>query len=262
MSAKPRTIKDIPLGFDKQDVDMANQASLWNHTKISNFLAASPGNEEKSYQIGIAFVGGRNSSLGRGHAEIVIRDGHGLREISPSTQLNLTVSRSSFDSMDSIRAGPCQLIATENIRLRILHLCNANDGGDSLQVVFETRPKVLANRYSDLYRIRTTERRLKHLALRSCSGDYNILVDDCATFCQAFLNGLLDHLVDRGNNNGGIDRDEHRYQKNLLAKQIHIEDGLAGAAEWRAVGEQSDQQSNRTSHYKRASTKASCWREP
>ncbi|KAI0876224.1 hypothetical protein GGS24DRAFT_248704 [Hypoxylon argillaceum] len=231
MRAEPRTIKDVPSGFNEEDIKMANQKALWNQAKITEFLAPSPQNQERIYQIGIAFVGGRHSSVRCGHAEIVVRDGDGLSEISPPTYLDLTVSPSNLDSEELLRSGPCELAAASNIRLRVLHLRNAIDGSDSLELEFKKRTGVRPYKYIDLYRIHATERRLKHLALRSCSEEYNILVDDCATFCQEFLNRLLDHLLDLGKRNGGIDRDQHKYQRQILGQLIHIEDGLAGEAE-------------------------------
>lgn len=235
MRAEPRLIKDIPLGFDKQDVYMAYQASLWNRSRVSAFLAPSHENEAKIYQIGIAFVGKHNASPGSGHAEIVIRDGNGLCELGPPLHLDLTAAPSGVDSGELIRAGPSKLIATGNIRIRVLHLRNAKDGGDSLRLALEQRSKLQHYRYIDLYRIRTTERRLRHLSLLSCPEEYNTLVDDCATFCQTFLNKLLGHLLDLGKNNGGIDRDQYKYQKHLLEQQIHIEGGVLGQVEWRAA---------------------------
>ncbi|KAI1358275.1 hypothetical protein F5Y08DRAFT_322254 [Xylaria arbuscula] len=212
---------------------MACQVSSWERAKVEAFLAPRPENQEISYQIGIAFVGKHNTGSGGGHAEIVIRDGNGLYELGPPSHLDLSCTPVGVDLDDLIRAGPCKLIKTQNIQLRVLHLRNANDGSGSLQLALETKSRVQYYRYTDLYRIRTTERQFKHIALISCQDEYNILADDCATYCQTFLNRLLDHLLDKGQRNGGIGKDEYRRQKYLLEQQIHVEGGLVGEAEWR-----------------------------
>ncbi|KAI1101322.1 hypothetical protein F4804DRAFT_13927 [Jackrogersella minutella] len=232
MGAKPRVIKDVPKGFDDQDIKIANGED----TKAAQMLAPSSRNKENTYQIGIAFVGrGGGSLLRGGHAEIVIRDGDGLSKISPPSDLNLTVSSSTIDQNDLTRSGPYALFNTDGVRLRVCHIHNTNDRIDSLELTLEERPKVQYYKYLDLYRIRMTERRLKYLALRSCPQKYTILVDDCATYCRVFLDKLLDYLLERGKGRGGIDRDQYSHQKCRLRHACHIEDGWAGKMECRTA---------------------------
>ncbi|KAI1457500.1 hypothetical protein F4805DRAFT_428030 [Annulohypoxylon moriforme] len=231
MNAKPRVIKGVPKGFDCQDIKMANEAK----SKITQYLVPSSNNKENSYQIGVAFIGrGEGSLLSSGHAEIVIRDGDGLRKIPPPNNLNLTLNSSTMDQNELTRSGPDTIFKTNDVRLRVCHIHNTNDRIDSLELTLEERPKVQYYKYFDLYRIPMTERRLKHLALISCPKFYTILADDCATFCRNFLEELSAHLLERGKDGGGIDRDQYSLQKRFL-RHIRIEDGWVGAVEWRAV---------------------------
>ncbi|KAI1096105.1 hypothetical protein F5B19DRAFT_488724 [Rostrohypoxylon terebratum] len=230
---KTRQIKDNPRGFDEQDVHMANPEFGKTNGSVAKFLEPNPENEERTYQIGIAFVGRGDESQHYGHAEIIIRDGDGLHKIQSHNNLDLTEGPPSVDQDEIERSGPQKLLKADNTRLRLLHLRNANDGGNSLELVLEAKREVRFYKYIDLYRICTTERRLKHIALRSCPQEHIALTDDCATFCHWFLEGLLDHLLERGDSHGGIDKDEYDNQKRLLTTQIHIKGGLVGDVEWR-----------------------------
>ncbi|OTB09394.1 hypothetical protein M426DRAFT_6668 [Hypoxylon sp. CI-4A] len=234
ISSKPRSVKAVPFGFDEEDIEMANAAFQRNYKRVASvmeFLAPSPQNQETSYQIGIAFLGGTvDSCLRLGHAEIVILDGDGLTNLRFPNSFDLTLSPPSIDPEELVRASHVPSI-TDNIRLRVLHIRNARDGDDSLELVLETKKTIQPYRYMDLYRIHMTERQLKHLAMLACPEKYIVLVDDCATFSFHFLKNLLGHLRDRGKHNGGIDRAQYKRQIRLLEKQIHIENGWKGTKE-------------------------------
>lgn len=220
-----RGIKSIPIGFDYDDLIMASQKNKPDKEKLEAFLTAP--DDYREYQIGIAFVGRGNNKLG--HAEIILRHGN-LDMISPPNNLDLTTSPPIFASEKFAVVHDGQISPECKITLRALHLRNAHDGTDDLVLALEEieAPRTVRYyRHANLYRIRMTERMLKHFALLSCPLQHRLLADDCATFAYNFLTRLLDHLNDRGD----ITEEVLHSQKELLVQHNHIADGSMGESE-------------------------------
>ncbi|PMD64516.1 uncharacterized protein K444DRAFT_302973 [Hyaloscypha bicolor E] len=212
-----RPIADSPYGFDDEDIMMAeperDKEAVWN------FLKLSQENQERDYQIGVAFVSDQNISDGKihlGHAAVVLRD-HDLNE-----QLTLRFVSKITEQVNG------ELPTEDNLRL--LHLCFNKVGGKPDEMVLALEPRMFPlkfYRHIELLQVRTTERLLKHIAVQSCPRNHRDIVDDCATFARNFFRKLLTHLRDCG----AINEKDLEDQVRTLVKHIHIEDGSAGKFE-------------------------------
>lgn len=214
---RERGIKSHPIGFDNQDLVMANQASPSKKASLRSVLLATADLED--YQIGLAFVG-------KGHAEVILRHGD-LINVVPPKNLDLTASPATFHSNEFVVFENSEVCSGDSVYVRVLHIRNARDGTDDLVLALEETPKVKYYRYADLYRIQTTERWLRHLALLSCPDRHRLVVEDCATFAYNFLINILQDLETRGY----IDEAVVQVQQELLIQHNHIMDGSLGKSE-------------------------------
>jgi hypothetical protein len=233
ISRYERTISKFVIGeFEPEDAEMASLENPPTEEDLRNFLNEG---EEKVYQIGIAFVG-------NGHAEVVIRDGD-LNGTNPPKNLDLTTNPPTIAPDEFV----IHRVTSDNERLepnggclRVFHLRNVKDsdrvevkpqgpGDPGLVLALEQPQSLKFNRYADLYRIRTTERRLKHFALISCPKKHVLLISDCSKVAQNFLTKLLDDLHHRYPEH--IDEQKLRVQKDLLTRENHVSDGSYGVSE-------------------------------
>jgi hypothetical protein len=223
-----RQIEDCVIGFDKDDIRMANMITPPDQTELEGFLALNDPAMQQEYQIGLAFVGKT------GHAEVVIRHG-GLSGVASPANLDLTGDRPVFAARRLVVARGGVLRSADGPGLRLLHIRfsprdrNPGRNRQTLEFALEPPPsgKISYYRFADLYRFRTTERLLRHVALKSCPPEHRILVDDCATLAYNFLTGLLEHWESRGS----ISQTEHARQRLLLLWHNHVSDGVFGGLE-------------------------------
>ncbi|KAK7222729.1 hypothetical protein V2G26_010732 [Clonostachys chloroleuca] len=198
-----RQIHDIPIGFDHEDITMASPEAQKKSQLVENFLAPDNQNPEKHYNIGLAFMGKR------GHAAVV------LQECNLAADGNLP----RFETRFSItRDGK---LPNNNVRLVHIRFGKLNKLELALEIPLSRR----FYRHVSLYRIYTTERTLKHIALQSCPSEHRYLVADCATFAYNFLRGVLGHLKNQG------DITDLRPHLEVLVRHNHIMDGSAGKSE-------------------------------
>jgi len=217
-----RQIEDVPVGFDCEDVKMASMTTLPDPVELEKFLALTDDSLQKEYQIGLAFL------ATTGHAEVVLRHGN-LSAGHERTNLDLTSQPPIISSRNLLVLEDGELKKAKDIELRILHLRYTNGDSSSLELALEKTPSgnVQYCRYVDLYRIRTTERQLRQIALRSCPSLHCILLDDCATFAYNFLTGVLDHLESRGL----LSKTQKSSQRQLLLWENHVINGVVGQSE-------------------------------
>lgn len=223
-----KQIEDCVIGFDKDDIRMANMTSPPDRTELEGFLALDDPAMQQEYQIGLAFVG-KN-----GHAEVAIRHGD-LSGVASPANLDLTVDPPIFAARRLVVTRGGALRTTDGPCLRLLHIRfpprdrNPDRHHQTLELALEPPPlgKISYYRFADLYRLRTTERLLRHIALQSCPPEHRILVNDCATFAYNFLTGLLEYLESRGS----ISQTEHARQRWLLLWHNHVSEGVFGGSE-------------------------------
>lgn len=203
-----KPILDNPVGFTKKDVEMAHPDA--DKGKVKDFLAPQSGNQRRTYLVGAGFIG---PSPKQGHAAIVIRD------CEPIDKTLSIEPEFKIESGKTLRAEG---------NLRLLHLRFKERGSAEYVLALDAKDKAIqCYRYFDIFRISTTERTLRHLALTSCQPDYSLLVADCASFARDFTTNLLAHLKDLNVIN---EKEFSEYEKRLVG-YIHIEDGWIGESE-------------------------------
>lgn len=216
-----RAIRKHPIGFENEDVEMAKPPIKEN---IKAFLRPDDLNE-RDYQISVAFIPNPRG----GHAAVVLRD-YDLDDANPPFESIFRIHKTPFGEYRGPSPGGYPTIPLED-NLRLLHLRLAPKEPKKpreLELALEIPSgPVEYYRHVDLYRVRTTERVLKHIALQSCPGQHRVLVDDCATFVYNFSMGLLRYLV----NDKVIEEEVLKSEMKRLIRNNHIKDGLIGESE-------------------------------
>lgn len=215
-------IRDVPVGFDHKDMAMASEIRPTDPAELEAYLGQDDHSEQREYQIGLAFVGSS------GHAEVVLRDGN-LSAVAAPTNLDMTSRPPAIAPHKLVLCYHDELPRMDGIRVRLLHVRYPVGDRRSLELALEPRPsgRVSFYRFADLYRIQTTERHLRWLALQSCPARHCPLLNDCATFAYNFLTALLDHLKDRG----CISEKQHYHQRLLLVWHNHVRNGVLAQSE-------------------------------
>ncbi|CAI6100632.1 unnamed protein product [Clonostachys chloroleuca] len=186
-----KPILDNPVGFTKKDVEMAHPDADKGKVKDFSHLSLEIKGEPIWWVLALS-----------------------VRVPSKATQ------QSSYETSDKT------LRAEGNLRL--LHLRFKERGSAEYVLALDAKDKAIqCYRYFDIFRISTTERTLRHLALTSCQPDYSLLVADCASFARDFTTNLLAHLKDLNVIN---EKEFSEYEKRLVG-YIHIEDGWIGESE-------------------------------
>lgn len=170
-------------------------------------------------------MGAEEGSLRLGHAAVVlhVQQEYDLHDTTPSPPF--TSNPNTARDVELRRGGDVKVlhirfVSPDNKNKLVLALDESTTLGNPEQ-------PLMLYRYVDLYRIRTTERVLKHIALRFCPAQHRALVADCATFTYNFLTELLGYLENRGS----ITEDELENHRKALVRVIHIEDGIQGESE-------------------------------
>ncbi|KAK8061700.1 hypothetical protein PG994_008066 [Apiospora phragmitis] len=189
-------------GFSFDDIIWARHEDA--SQALADYLAPSEHNQARRYHIGVAYL------QPKGHAAIILQDG------------------------SSGKATPFEIIYRqyENEKLpaagvRLLHIRFLAGRSDTFTLVLsepQTR-NLRFIRYHDLYRIYTTERVIRHAALRACPQSHQYITSDCATYVFNFLNELLGYL---GKQCVKSNMEPH---VNYLALHNHVYDGALGALE-------------------------------
>lgn len=201
-----RQIADDPVGFDEEDIFWAMRQNRQNHEEeMERFLAPCVQNLEKYYNIGVAYL------KSRGHAVIILRDY--ISDTHPSLPFKTIYEPHTNGKLP-------------DSGVRVLDIRYWAGVKDKLKLVLAHPQKELDfSRYHELYFVRTTERRLRHIALQSCPETHQYLKEDCATFTFYFLTELLRYLE-----NQRIIPSNEPYMKYILHRN-HVREGLLGATE-------------------------------
>ncbi|KAK7967868.1 uncharacterized protein PG986_002145 [Apiospora aurea] len=175
------------------------------------FLKPSETNPEKQFEIGIARK--------KRHASVIIQD---IKPDGPNS------SRTYFE--DAFK--PNKNYSFDVPNYQILHIRFTEPGaGRTEQLValgLDTPDKRRdVDQYDRLYRIRTTDRMLKYIALISCPAHHAVMTSDCATFAHNFLTELLDRLLKEGH----MDKEKYRQIIKSLVKHVRAANGPLGQTE-------------------------------
>ncbi|KAI0482986.1 hypothetical protein GGR56DRAFT_218696 [Xylariaceae sp. FL0804] len=173
-----RQIADCPEGFESENVYWAMRENRSNHQGLEDFLSSGDENPEKCYDIGIAYLKPQH------HAVVVLKS----CDAEATLQTDFATIYEKHTNGDLPHSG-----------IRRLDIRFPPGATDRLVLKLATpRKKLEFSRYHELYRVRTTERRLRHIALQSCPERHRYMIGDCATFVFNFLAGVLCHLESRG----------------------------------------------------------------
>lgn len=214
VDAISKPIKLEPHGFDQTDIDMADENA--NPQDVEAYL-----NKEGAtcFKVGVAFVGGADDgSLRLGHAEIVIQ-----KSTHPAGVKEATADQPLVAYRPVVQGKKDEKSFLPKSDLILIHICFPPNDTSELWLVYKKSLRALEYyRYVEMLSIYTTERTLKHVALKACPERHSVVVSDCASVARSFISGLFDIL-------GGSPAE----LKQLL-ENIHIEDGWVGVSEDRS----------------------------
>ncbi|KAK8026467.1 hypothetical protein PG991_003523 [Apiospora marii] len=210
-----RTIRRHAPGFDDDDIwffQRQKQQRFPDTAYNDPFLQPSEANPGEWYEIGIAY---KNR-----HAMIIIS----------------TITKDEYVTTDTYFQNAFQDPVPRHLdgNFRIIHIRfeRDTDGPERpIELAFDTPtgPRDV-DRYSPLYHIRTTDRLLKYIGLRSCPPHHAEMLSDCATYAHNFLTQLLDYLLWKN----FIPEAEHREILRYLVRHIHVTEGATGQTEYRS----------------------------
>ncbi|KAK7962898.1 uncharacterized protein PG986_003723 [Apiospora aurea] len=189
-------------GFSLQDILWARRQD--QDPALTDYLATSEQNQARRYHIGVAYL------EPKGHAAVILQTG------SPR---ETTVFETVYRYYES------DVLPVTGVRL--LHVRFLPNRRDAFALVLSQplRKSLRFIRHHDLYRVRTTERTIRHIALRACPSSHQYITSDCATYVSNFLGELLGHLVKQ------CAKPNAEAHVDYLAHHNHVSEGKLGALE-------------------------------
>ncbi|KAK8043358.1 methyltransferase type 11 [Apiospora rasikravindrae] len=189
-------------GFSLHDILWARRRD--KDQDLENWLAPGVHNRALRYHVGVAYL------EPKGHAAVILQNGRS-NEVA---RFETTYRYYEYDALPAAGA-------------RLLHVRFLPGRRDAFALVLsQPLPRNLRFiRYHDLYRVHTTERTIRHLALRACPSSHQYITSDCATYAFNFLGELLGHLAKQ------CARSSIQPHVDYLALHNHVQEGSLGALE-------------------------------